>query len=63
MSADEYEAFLAGRNIPRGTLDTLAEAVASYAGAGVSRFYVQEYAALDDVDTDRLEPVFNALRG
>ncbi len=30
---------------------------------GIGRFYIQEYAHLDDVDTDRLASVFGALRG
>lgn len=62
MTADEYEAFLAGRNVPRGTLDTVVDAVDNFAGIGVTRFYLQEYAALDEIDTDRIGPIFNALR-
>jgi alkanesulfonate monooxygenase SsuD/methylene tetrahydromethanopterin reductase-like flavin-dependent oxidoreductase (luciferase family) len=62
LSADEYEAFLAERNIPRGTLDTIGEALDVYAGLGISRFYVQEYRALDEIDTAALAPIFNALR-
>jgi hypothetical protein len=30
---------------------------------GVDRFYLQEYSALDAVDTDYLTDVFTALRG
>jgi alkanesulfonate monooxygenase SsuD/methylene tetrahydromethanopterin reductase-like flavin-dependent oxidoreductase (luciferase family) len=62
MSADEYEAFLAERNIPRGTPDTVGEALDVYADLGVSRFYVQEYKALDEIDTEALVSIFNALR-
>lgn len=62
LSADEYEAFLAERNIPRGTLDTIGEALDVYAGLGISRFYVQEYQALDEIDTAALALIFNALR-
>ena len=62
MTADEYEAFLAARNIPRGTHDMLGDALTVYDNLGVSRFYVQEYKALDEIDTNELEPVFNALR-
>lgn len=62
MNADEYEQFLAERNIPRGTLDTIGEALDVYADLGVSRFYVQEYKALDEIDTAALAPIFNALR-
>lgn len=63
LSADEYEAFLGERNIPHGTLETAGEAIEAYAGLGVSRFYLQEYKALDEIDTDRLGPLFSALRG
>jgi alkanesulfonate monooxygenase SsuD/methylene tetrahydromethanopterin reductase-like flavin-dependent oxidoreductase (luciferase family) len=63
MSADEYEAFLAARNVPRGTLDTIGEGIAAYEELGVSRFYLQEYKALDDIDTEALGPIFKALRG
>ena len=63
LSADEYEAFLGERNIPRGTLDTAGEAIEAYAALGVSRFYLHEYKALDEIDTDRLVPLFSALRG
>jgi alkanesulfonate monooxygenase SsuD/methylene tetrahydromethanopterin reductase-like flavin-dependent oxidoreductase (luciferase family) len=63
MSADEYEALLASRNIPRGTLETVPEAVSRFAAIGVSRFYLQIYAPLRDVDPAVIGPVFNALRG
>ena len=63
MTADEYEAFLAERNIPRGTLETVVDAVDVFAGIGVSRFYLQEYAALDEVDSGRIGPIIKALRG
>jgi len=62
MTAEEYGAFLAERNIPRGTPDTLGEALDIYADLGVSRFYLHEYKALDEIDTDELAPIFNALR-
>lgn len=63
MSASEYEAFLAERNVPRGTHDQVAAIVSDLAAMGIGRFYVQQYAALDDVDTTELAPVFRALRG
>lgn len=63
MSASEYEAFLAQKNIPRGTPDQAASVIEQLERMGVGRFYVQEYAALEDVDTDGLETVFSALRG
>ncbi|MEN8112877.1 MAG: LLM class flavin-dependent oxidoreductase [Actinomycetota bacterium] len=63
MSATEYEAFLAEKNIPRGTPDEAASVVAHLEDLGIGRFYLQVYAALEDVDTDALGPVFQALRG
>jgi len=63
MTIQEYEAFLAERNIPRGTPDRAASIVADLSSMGVDRFYLQEYSALDAVDTDYLTDVFTALRG
>lgn len=62
MTVDEYEALLSERNIPRGTVDTVGDALDAYAALGVSRLYLQEYKRLDDIDTDALGPIFNALR-
>ncbi|MGI9529302.1 MAG: LLM class flavin-dependent oxidoreductase [Acidimicrobiia bacterium] len=61
ITPDEYTAMLSDRSIPHGTLDDGAAAMAEYASWGVGRYYVQEYAALEDVDTDALGPVFAAL--
>jgi len=63
MRAGEYEALLAEKNVPRGTPDEAASVVADLEALGVGRFYLQEYAALDDVDTERLAMAFKALRG
>lgn len=63
MSASEYEAFLAERNVPRGVPDQAAAVISDLEEMGIGRFYVQEYAHLDDVDTDALASVFRALRG
>lgn len=63
MSAGEYEVFLAERNIPRGVPDQAAAVISDLEQMGIGRFYVQEYAHLDDVDTDDLATVFRALRG
>lgn len=63
MSAAEYEAFLADRNIPRGTPDQVASVVSDLAAMGVGRFYLQLFSALDDIDTTEIAAVFMALRG
>jgi len=63
MSATEYETFLAERNIPHGVPDQAASVISDLEEMGIGRFYVQEYAHLDDVDTDDLTTVFRALRG
>jgi len=49
--------------VPRGTPDQVASIMSDLTNMGVGRFYVQQYAALDDVDTDALTPVISALRG
>jgi alkanesulfonate monooxygenase SsuD/methylene tetrahydromethanopterin reductase-like flavin-dependent oxidoreductase (luciferase family) len=61
MSPDAYEAMLDERLVPHGTPSRAKDAVASMADLGVGRYYVQEYRALDAVDTDRLEFVFEGL--
>lgn len=61
ITPDEYTAMLGDRSIPHGTLEDGAAAMAEYETWGVGRYYVQEYAALEDVDTDALGPVFAAL--
>ena len=62
QSADEYEAFLVERSIPHGTPDLARQSIATLAELGVSRYYVQEYRDLADVDTDSLETAFGILR-
>ncbi len=62
QSADEYEAFLADHNIPHGTPGDAQASVATLAGLGVNRYYVQEYRDLADVDTDSLATTFDILR-
>ena len=61
ITTDEYTAMLSDRSIPHGTLEDGADAMAEFASWGIGRYYVQEYAALDDVNTDKLGPVFAAL--
>lgn len=63
LSAGEYEALLASRNIPRGTLDTVPEAVKRFADVGATRFYLQINAPLSTIDPAAIQPIFNALRG
>ncbi|MEE8457770.1 MAG: LLM class flavin-dependent oxidoreductase [Acidimicrobiia bacterium] len=63
LSPDEYSAFLDERNIPHGTPEHAHEAIERLAEVGVGRYYVQEFSSLEDVDLDRMELVFNALRG
>jgi alkanesulfonate monooxygenase SsuD/methylene tetrahydromethanopterin reductase-like flavin-dependent oxidoreductase (luciferase family) len=62
MTAGEYEAFLAGRHVPRGTPDRAAEIINAFADQGVDRFYLQQYMALPDIDTDLIGLVFDAVR-
>jgi alkanesulfonate monooxygenase SsuD/methylene tetrahydromethanopterin reductase-like flavin-dependent oxidoreductase (luciferase family) len=63
QTVDEYEAMLASRNVPRGTQDQVREQMAQLEAAGVGRFYIQVYAALDAIDTDEVGRVFQLLTG
>lgn len=63
LSADEYAAFLDERNIPHGTSNQANEVMGTLTELGVGRYYVQEFSALEDVDLDRMDLVFSALRG
>lgn len=60
-SVDEYEAMLASRNVPRGSQDQVREQMAQLEAAGVGRFYIQVYAALDAIDTEEVGRVFGSL--
>jgi alkanesulfonate monooxygenase SsuD/methylene tetrahydromethanopterin reductase-like flavin-dependent oxidoreductase (luciferase family) len=62
MSVDDYRAMLDERNVPHGTPDTAGEAIDRLQDLGVGRYYVQRYAPLDEVDLDRMELVFTALK-
>jgi len=62
-SVDEYEAMLASRNVPHGPQDRVREQMLQMEAAGVGRFYVQVYAALDQIDTDEVGRVFRSLTG
>lgn len=63
LSAGEYSAFLDARNVPHGPPARAREAVDRMAELGVGRYYVQEITALEDIDLDRMDLVFDALRG
>jgi F420-dependent oxidoreductase-like protein len=52
MDADEYRAMLETRSLLHGTRDHVATRLAELEAAGIGRFYIQVYAALDAVDTD-----------
>ena len=61
MSGEEFGAFLDERNVPHGTPAMAADRIAKLESLGVGRYYVQEYRHLDEIDTDRLSMVFDAL--
>jgi alkanesulfonate monooxygenase SsuD/methylene tetrahydromethanopterin reductase-like flavin-dependent oxidoreductase (luciferase family) len=61
MATEDYAAMLTDRFVPHGTPSMARAAVDRMADAGVGRYYVQEYAALDDVDLDAMAIVFDAL--
>ena len=52
MDTAEYVDVLDGRGIPHGTADAVAQRLHEIAGWGVDRFYLQDFSALSDVDTD-----------
>lgn len=63
LTAGEYAAFLDERNVPHGTPERAHQAIHRMSEIGVDRYYVQEMDALGDIDLDRLESVFGALKG
>ncbi|TDI53826.1 MAG: LLM class flavin-dependent oxidoreductase [Acidobacteria bacterium] len=63
QTAERYARFLDERNIPHGTPQDAHKAIVTLATLGVGRYYVQEFAALEDIDRDRLDLVFSALIG
>lgn len=63
LSTQDYAAFLDERNVPHGTAERAHEAIQRMSEIGVDRYYVQEVDALEDIDMDRLESVFGALKG
>ncbi len=62
ISLDEYLELLDQRNVPHGTPETVRAALDDYASWGIGRYYVQEYSALENVDLERMDFVFGALR-
>ena len=62
MEVDDYVAMLDERNVPHGTPDAARAAIDRMANLGVGRYYIQEYADLADVDLERMETTFGALR-
>ena len=61
MSPEEYEQRLADRGAPIGTPERAREALAALKEAGVGRYYLQVFAPLDEIETDRLEATFGHL--
>jgi len=62
LSSDEYSAFLDERNVPHGPPERASEAIRRMADLGVGRYYVQEFSSLEEVDLDRMDLVFTALK-
>jgi len=61
MTTEDYATMLTERFVPHGTPSMARATVDRMADAGVGRYYVQEYAALDEVDLDAMAVVFDAL--
>lgn len=62
MPPDEYRELLDGRGIPHGTADAVAARLREIGTWGVARIYLQDFAALDHIDTDRWGVLVRALR-
>ena len=61
LGPDEYAAFLDERLVPHGTKDRAMDAVSRLEALGVGRYYVQEFAALEDIDLDQMAVVMDGL--
>lgn len=62
MSLEDYQTMLTSRFVPHGTPTDAAAAAVRMREAGIGRYYVQDYAHLDEVDLDALGVVFDALQ-
>lgn len=63
IEVDEYVAMLDDRHIPHGTADRVASQFAAIASWGVGRVYLQQFAALDEIDTDLVGQTAALIRG
>ncbi len=61
-SVEEFEAILEERNMLRGTVDEVRTRQEELIEAGISRLYIQVYAALSDIDTGDVGRVLRLLR-
>jgi len=59
---DEYVELLRAQNVPHGTPEEAAAGIERMAAMGVSKVYLQEMSALDDVDTAKLGSIVGAVR-
>jgi len=61
ISVPEYVQLLEERNVPRGTAGQAREILAGLEDLGVDRYYIQRYAPLETIDTERLTAVAGIL--
>ena len=59
--ADEYEEMLESRDALYGTLDQVRTRLESWQEVGVSRYYIQVYAPLSEIDTDDVGRIHRLL--
>ena len=60
---EEMEATLEARGFPRGTPEQVRAGLDALAAAGVGRYYMQHFSALDAISTDTLDYMLGVLRG
>jgi alkanesulfonate monooxygenase SsuD/methylene tetrahydromethanopterin reductase-like flavin-dependent oxidoreductase (luciferase family) len=63
LDVDQYVAILDERHIPHGTDDRVASQLAEIASWGVGRVYLQQFTALDEIDTGRVGDAARLIRG
>ncbi len=62
ITSTELASQLDERNVPHGAQDAVSERIAALAGLGVERIYLQQFAALPDIDLEQVAIAVSAIR-